>query len=143
VTVILPGLPGLTAALKIWALSQLTFVPLIRLVLTLAMVRAPPVVEMATVAGAEVPLKPVLIERGFGLAVSVPPPVPPPLPVKVTVMVTAATLVGALGVNVTVAEAFGFTPAVVRILKDTVDGVVVPPDTASQFVFVEPEVSPE
>ena len=35
------------------------------------------------------------------------------------------------------------TPAVVRMLKVRVAGVVVPPETVSQFVFVEPEVSPE
>jgi hypothetical protein len=81
-----------------------------------------------------------------GLAVRtllVPPPPPPLVPLKVTVIVTSATPVGEVGCSKTVAEAPLLTPAVVRILKDRVDGVVVPPDTASQFVFVEPEVSPE
>ena len=69
-----------------------------------------------------------------GVRTLLPPPPPPPLPVKVTVMATAVTPPGAVGVRVTLAEAPGFTPEVVPILKCKLAGVVVPPDTFSHPV---------
>ena len=89
-------------------------------------------------------LMPAARVTGFAeaLRILLPPPPPLPVPLKITLMGTAAKPLGLVGVRVTVAEAPVFNPAVVTTLKFKEVGVTVPPETASQFLFAEPEVSP-
>jgi hypothetical protein len=139
----LPGLPGLTALLGMVALSQLKGAPALTDVLTPVMVRAlPPEVEMITVVGAVVPPADVLMKTGFGEALSVALPPPPlPEPLKTTVTVTGATLVGGMGVRVTLAEDPWLNPDAVRMLKLRLDGVVAFPLGAISHPAGAPVVS--
>jgi hypothetical protein len=76
------------------------------------------------------------------LRVLVPPPPPLLVPLKITVIVTAAIPADApLGVSVTAADAPVATPAAVRRLKNTADGVVPVPAVGMSHPVAEPVVS--